>query len=309
MRLELFHKNREQLKELCLFYNKIKCDKVLFTNKSKDDDPVGDAAFFLKNSTNKKIDVTTVFAVKAQWRGGNKGKSAEDIAYDRWIDFYGKAANANIARVLIVSGNPKKSFNSLHFLQRHAKEQPKPTKKQPKIGIAFSPYILDKDGKMEERERLTAKLETGLVEDIWLQFGGDAKRLREELTWLTKTHPNYTLYGSMFVPTPQWLARFRFRPWNGIEKITRTEVDFLQILMQNHVFQISALQILMFFCKGIILPNGFLDSLEAAQAGCKAILNVYQEFDVQVLIESPTRSEKDYASVRAFLGEQSSKPL
>ena len=81
-------------------------------------------------------------------------------------------------------------------------------------------------------------------------------------------------------------------------------VHFVTILKQNRVFLANSN---VFFHKGIILPNGFLDSLEAAQAGCKAILKVYQEFDVQVLIESPTRSDKDYSSVQAFLGEESSQ--
>merc|ERR1712196_546694 len=78
----------------------------------------------------------------------------------------------------------------------------------------------------------------------------------------------------MFVPTAQWLARFRFRPWTGI-----------------------------------VLPDGFLDSLENAEKGCAAILKVYRDFDVKVLIESPTRVDKDIERVCKFLGESLPKSL
>jgi hypothetical protein len=102
--------------------------------------------------------------------------------------------------------------------------------------------------------RLRSKLNSGLVVSVWLQFGSDVEALRSGLKFLQNeitrrcsahlvcfstppfleslTSPCVCLpcddrrqrrrptqmrvYGSVFLPSRQFLARMKFRPWNGV---------------------------------------------------------------------------------------------
>ena len=278
-RLELFYKSPAQLNSLGTLVGRTRCAGVNLTNKDRNDDVIGEASAFIAAVSPAEVDVCAHFAVKQQWRGADrKGRKAEDVSFGRWCDFYAAARQAGVARVLLVSGSPpKKPLDALGFLQREATRRrhfgaPAAGARRPRIGVAFSPYILDEAARVEERTRLDAKIATGLVDDVWLQFGGDAARLHEELTFLRVAYADdsgelpFELHGSMFVPTAQWLARFRFRPWNGV-----------------------------------VLSEAFLASLDDAERGCRAILDVYREFGVRVLIESPTHTDADVARNERFL--------
>ena len=97
--------------------------------------------------------------------------------------------------------------------------------------------------------------------------------MREELLWLKNKHGidglgKIKLYGSIFVPTPSWLHRFRFRPWNGV-----------------------------------YVDSKFLNSVESAWKGAQVILALYKDMNVQPLIESPTRKDVDLDNGGRFLRE------
>jgi len=66
-----------------------------------------------------------------------------------------------------------------------------------------------------ERERFERKFSTGLINSIWFQYGTDIKVLQNELTYLKKIAKDqkFNLFGSLFVPSKQFIARFKFRPW------------------------------------------------------------------------------------------------
>ena len=93
------------------------------------------------------------------------------------------------------------------------------------IGVAFNPYL---PGFLFDEEilRLEKKLQSGLVGSIWIQFGTDYKLLKSRLNILeniisstmknNSKISNIILFGSILIPSKQFLARFKFRPWKGV---------------------------------------------------------------------------------------------
>ena len=69
-----------------------------------------------------------------------------------------------------------------------------------------------------ERERFETKISTGLINSIWFQYGTDIKVLQTELNYLKKIAKDekLNLFGSLFIPSKQFIARFKFRPWKEV---------------------------------------------------------------------------------------------
>merc|ERR1711976_559150 len=88
----------------------------------------------------------------------------------------------------------------------------------PKLGVAFNPYHPETAALETEFKNLKRKLATGLVNSIWLQLGTDFEKLKWGIEFVRSLDPEnkIKIYGSTFIPTPQWLARFKFRPWRGV---------------------------------------------------------------------------------------------
>ena len=72
--------------------------------------------------------------------------------------------------------------------------------------------------------RFEKKLSSGLTRSIWLQFGTDIALLESEINFLrssiNNSSQNYDkkicFYGSLLIPSKQFIARFKFRPWKGV---------------------------------------------------------------------------------------------
>ena len=69
-----------------------------------------------------------------------------------------------------------------------------------------------------ERKRFDRKFSSGLVNSIWFQYGTDIKVLQNELTYLKNVakEEKLNLFGSLFIPSKQFTARFKFRPWKEV---------------------------------------------------------------------------------------------
>ena len=69
-----------------------------------------------------------------------------------------------------------------------------------------------------ERERFDKKLSSGLINSIWFQYGTDIKELQNEVNYLKKVakYGKVNLFGSLLIPSIQFIARFKFRPWKGV---------------------------------------------------------------------------------------------
>jgi hypothetical protein len=140
----------------------------------------------------------------------NKEKSYQDF-----LDF---VKNSHINRnyeILLVSGsNKKKNFDSVDVLDYLKKEK----NLKAKLGIAYNPYLKKYYNIYSERERFERKISTGLINSIWFQYGTDIKVLQNELTYLKniENDEKFNLFGSLFIPSKQFIARFKFRPWKEV---------------------------------------------------------------------------------------------
>ncbi|KAA8499622.1 hypothetical protein FVE85_7207 [Porphyridium purpureum] len=139
-------------------------------------------------------------------------------------------------------------------------------------GAAFNPYshLLPESAsgyvsETQESESLARKLEH--VQSVWLQFGTDVEALRRGLESLRtlvlqvqrpESCGSIEIYGSLFVPTPSWRAKMRFRCWAGV----------------------------------LLSPDYLSDQARAEQI-TQDILDVYYDFGVVPLIESPIRTQRD----------------
>ena len=76
-----------------------------------------------------------------------------------------------------------------------------------------------------ERERIKKKFSSRLTKSIWLQFGTDIKLLEKEVNFLKDSvlnnspnskDQNVKIFGSLLIPSKEFITRFKFRPWKGV---------------------------------------------------------------------------------------------
>jgi len=140
----------------------------------------------------------------------NKVKSYKDF-----LDFIKNSYTNKNFKILLVSGsNKKKNFDSIDALGFLKKEK----NLKVKLGIAYNPYLKKYYNIFSERERFERKISTGLINSIWFQYGTDIKVLKNELTYLKKITKDekLNLFGSLFIPSKQFITRFKFRPWKEV---------------------------------------------------------------------------------------------
>ena len=117
--------------------------------------------------------------------------------------------------ILLISGSrKKKNFEVTNILDKFKDEDIK-------FGVAYNPYFIKNNDISLERNNLIKKVNSGLVNSIWLQFGSNVQALEKEIKFIKKNIANQTnnqikIYGSILVPSKQFLARFKFRPWRGV---------------------------------------------------------------------------------------------
>ena len=83
-----------------------------------------------------------------------------------------------------------------------------------------------------ERERFDMKISSGLIKSIWFQYGTDIEALNNEVNYLknSRKYEKLNLFGSLLIPSKQFISRFKFRPWKGVyisEKYLSSLEDFL----------------------------------------------------------------------------------
>jgi hypothetical protein len=163
--------------------------------------------------------------------------------------------------VLLVSGSGKRHLDSVKCLRSL------PSKPPIGVGVAFNPFLPERADRERERARLRLKLGTGKVSAVWLQLGSDLNLLEDGLRFvrqvLLPSHPELRVYGSVFIPSRQLLAQMRFRPWSGV-----------------------------------FLDDDYLSSVASAEAVTRRVVELYARFGVETLIETPIRSEGEWAHAR-----------
>jgi hypothetical protein len=139
----------------------------------------------------------------------------KENSYKDFLDFIKNSYTNSSYEILLVSGsNKKKNFDSIDVLGFLKKEK----NLKVKLGIAYNPYLKKYYNISSERERFQRKISTGLINSIWFQYGTDIKVLKYELTYLKKITKDerLNLFGSLFIPSKQFITRFKFRPWKEV---------------------------------------------------------------------------------------------
>ena len=215
LRFELSFKNIIQLEQKLKFCVSNKINKINIPCKGiiKKDFLNETVEFIGKNY--KEIDVIYHYSLYHQYVKNRKDSYLELLNFIKNCNSYQKND------ILLVSGsNKKKNFDVINVMSDLEKEK----KININIGIAYNPY-LKYFNIFNERDRFEKKISSGLTKSIWLQFGTDIKLLKSEISYLKKSifnnlsqtkYQNVKFFGSILIPSRQFLARFKFRPWNGV---------------------------------------------------------------------------------------------
>jgi len=170
----------------------------------------------------------------------------------------------------------------------------------PPLYVAFNPYFPDPHDRRAERDRLRAKLATGLVTGgVALQFGGDAGLADAALAFLRRPDvlgPRGRVLGSVFVPTKRFLAQMRFRPWYGVflgggggGGGGRAETGEAGAGGRDERVD------------GKKDEGGFLSSVEAAERATAALLRQYRAHGATPLVETAAGDDDSLGRAEALL--------
>ncbi len=209
LRFELSFNNISQLENKLNFckFNKIKNINIPCKGAIKRDFLNSTIKYISKNYP--EFNVTYHYSLYHQY-SQNKEKSYQDL-----LDFSKNSYSNRNYEILLVSGsNKKKNFDVINVLNKIKEE--KNLKVQ--FGIAYNPYLKKYYDDTSERERFDKKLSSGLINSIWFQYGTDIKVLQSEVNYLKKIakYEKINLFGSLLIPSKQFIARFKFRPWKGV---------------------------------------------------------------------------------------------
>jgi hypothetical protein len=209
LRFELSFKNISQLEEKLNFckFNKIKNINIPCKGSIKKDFFNSTIQYIAKNY--QEFNLTYHYSLYHQY-SQNKEKSYQDL-----LDFLRNSYSNINYQILLVSGtNKKKNFDAINVLNRIKEEKDL----EVKLGIAYNPYLKKYYKDTSERERFDWKISSGLINSIWFQYGTDIKELQHEMTYLKKVakYEKINLFGSLLIPSKQFIARFKYRPWKGV---------------------------------------------------------------------------------------------
>ncbi|CAB9513237.1 Deoxyribodipyrimidine photo-lyase [Seminavis robusta] len=278
-RIELFFSSPSQLRERVQLLQSHGHVKFNLVNKNAQDDLSSWCKIVKEECPTAHICAHYSLKYKKVARKGNEAHT--DLLME-FVEQQQQQSSTTTDEILLVSGghNSNKArprWNTVDALQRLA-AQLQDNNKIPTLAVAYNPYIPDAAKQQEETDRLQAKLDTGLVSKVYLQFGTDLIRLKQALELLTKNknknknknQRDTTIAGSVFLPTKQLIAQQKFRPWNGV-----------------------------------FLSRDFLESPEKAQGVVVEILKLYKAYHVEPLWEAPgVRSEKDLLQITDLMKMQ-----
>ena len=191
------------------------------------------------------------------------------------IEFLNDAKHLGCDEVLVVSGSQKRSTLDSVSALLHIKDNPLFNNTNFSIGVAFNPYL---PGLLFDEEiiRLQKKLKSGLVRSIWFQFGTDSTLLERRIGIISNIMfsamkynskiSNINLFGSILIPSKQFLARFKYRPW-----------------------------------KGVLCSTGFLESVDSANYLVAKLLETYKRHDIQPIIETNVSRDDQLNSLKLIL--------
>ena len=219
IRLEIAFKSYDELRSLLSFYqnNNIYKINIPCKNSLRKD--------FLLNSIKisrkefPDIDIIPHFSILHEFRRNRLNTQNYLNKFLKFVKYLG------CTQVLLISGSQKRSTLDSVSALASLKDNSLFSNGGFSFGVAFNPH-LPCDMFDEEIIRLEKKLKSGLVTSIWIQFGTDITLLESRLKILKslvlssiKTNArllDIRFFGSIFIPSKQFLTRFKYRPWKGI---------------------------------------------------------------------------------------------
>jgi hypothetical protein len=209
IRFELSFKNIHQLENKLNFCKLHNIKNINIPCKGIIKKELFNSTFNFINKNYHEFNVTYHYSLYHQYSKNT------DKSYKDFLDFI-KNSQTNINyEILLVSGsNKKKNFDTIEVLGYLKKEKDYKVK----LGIAYNPYLKKYYNVSSERERFERKISTGLINSIWFQYGTDINVLQDEVNYLqyVAKDQKIKLFGSLFIPSKQFIARFKFRPWKEV---------------------------------------------------------------------------------------------
>ena len=229
IRFELSFKNIDQLENKLNFckFNKIKNINIPCKDPIKKDFFNSTIKYISKN--HQEFNVTYHYSLYHQY------SQSKEKSYQNLLDFLKNSYSNRNYEILLVSGsNKKKNFDVINVLSKIKKEK----NLKVKLGIAYNPYLKKYYNDNSERERFYKKISSGLINSTWFQYGTDIEVLQNEVTYLKKfvNHKKINLFGSLLIPSKQFIARFKFRPWKGVY-ISKKFLYSLEMI--NNLFELQ----------------------------------------------------------------------
>ena len=270
IRVEISFKSFEELRSILSFYQKHNIRKINIPCKNTLKKEFLLKSIKLSREEFPGIDLVPHFSILHEFKRNRLNTLNSVIEFIKFIKFFG------CREFLLVSGSQRRSTldstSTLNFLC----DKTFFSNNDFSIGVAFNPYL---PGVLFEQEilKLKKKIKTGIVKSIWIQFGTDFLLLESrmkiieeiivaESNFNSQKKSKIMLFGSIFIPSKQFLSRFKYRPW-----------------------------------KGVYCSNEFLNSIDIANNLVIKLLEVYKRYKISPLIETDTSSENKLKSLIGIL--------
>ena len=269
LRIEISFKSFDELRLILSFCQQNKLNKINIpckNNLKKD---------FLLNSIRisreefPDLDLIPHFSILHEFKR-NRVNTIESF-----IEFFNVVKRLGCNELLLISGSQKRSTLDASSTLSYLNEKKLFSYSDLSIGVAFNPYLNSILFK-KEIIKLEKKLQSGLVKSVWIQFGTDFTLLESRIGILKKlifaakkanyNKTNIKLFGSILIPSKQFIARFKYRPW-----------------------------------KGVYCSKEFLESVDSASNLVTNLLKLYKKFDIYPLIETDVSNDDKLNSLLTIL--------
>ena len=219
IRIEISFKSFDELRQILCFFQRNSLYKINIPckNSLKKDFLLESIEISKKEFPN--FDIIPHFSILHEFKRNRINTQ------DSFFNFLHTVKSLGCEQILLVSGSQKRStLDSVSALSMLL-DNPLLFSQDISIGVALNPYL---PGFLFDEEilRLEKKLQSGLVSSIWIQFGTDYKLLKSRIEILkniisttiknNSKLSNIILFGSILIPSKQFLSRFKFRPWKGV---------------------------------------------------------------------------------------------
>ena len=259
LRFELSFKNIEQLEYKLNFCKSNQINNINIPCKGIIKKEFFNLTFEYIERNYKKFNTTYHYSLYHQYSKNNTN------SYNEFINFIKRSKKNKKNEILLISGSrKKKNFDVLDVLNELKNKK----LLMYKLGVSYNPYLEKYFNISSEKSRYEEKLSSGLIKSLWLQFGTDIELLKNEVNYL-KNHNKYKkvkLFGSTLIPSNQFIARFKFRPW-----------------------------------KGVHISNKYLSSLENFSCFTKDLIDFYIENNITPVIETDFTTPKQLDNIYSIL--------